>query len=137
MHSKAFRPQILKAEIPFGIIGGSLIGEAGQLAEEAPRFYRGIKEAVASVEDFESNAARGFPPRGAEVRLPKIYSGISVFDSLETARQRLRVVSKVSHIAEVVVKGVGEIEQTLGPGHYTWWVDPAEAVNTVIRVFSK
>lgn len=99
------------------------------------KYYRGIQGPEPTPDDFMSNSALGNPPRGAELKHPELHEGISVFDTLETATERLQVVKKVTHIAEVDPQGVGTLEKTLGPGHYTWWVDPQAAVQTVINVY--
>lgn len=84
----------------------------------------------------EIAAALGRKPFGLELQRPDIHQGISIFDDAEVAGEKLLRAKSIDFLAELdVPEDLGMIEKTGGPSHYTWWVDPAKAVQTVVRVF--
>lgn len=98
--------------------------------------YRGIEGPVPEPTDFMSFEARGRPNRRNVD--PEIWRGISVFDDLQTAKERTAKARSISHFAVLGIRpGVGVLKKTFGPHHYTWWVDPLEAMGTVTGVIPR
>jgi len=97
------------------------------------KLYRIITESTPEA-NFLSNAAKGLRPRRPEVADPRLYKGVSMFDTLEGAASRVPILEKHGHavrgIAEVVPGPELTIEKTLGTGHYTVTGSVADTVQS-------
>ena len=101
-------------------------------------FHRTVQADPPTVEDFQSNKAKGWPPRGAEVDDPALWDGISVMDTLERARKRARHFPQ--HGAFIAVLRIPPdapitAARTLRtPGHYTLHGAPSDLLACVAKV---
>jgi hypothetical protein len=91
-------------------------------------FYRLVRESPPTVQDFLSNAAQGRTLASSDAELQRRWEGISVFDSLERARQHARRRPELGRfIAELwVTEGMAVDYERTGNtrGHYTLWGEP-------------
>lgn len=85
-------------------------------------FYRTVKTDPPSRESLTSNKALGRPPRGAEIRDPSLWDGLSVMDTLELALERAReypmhgaYVAELTFSDDILIVA----KKTGGRGHYT------------------
>jgi len=99
-------------------------GSGGDAPPTPKKLYRIITEATPE-ENLLSNAAKGAPPRGPEVKDPSIHTGLSMFDSLDAAAAKIHV---LRDRGGRTVLGIGEftpgpgvhVKKTLrDPSHYT------------------
>lgn len=102
--------------------------------------YRVVHSDPATLRDFTSNLALGFPLRTDTVEARRLWSGISVFDSETRARRvALRYPTLGSFIAVLHVPETAamQIERTTTTrGHYTLWGEPADLLACVIQIVS-
>lgn len=104
-------------------------------------FYRIVHRSTPSglaVDDFLSDAARGFAPPLDPVRA-RLHDGISVFNTEQQARNKAHDFPFLgSHIAAIQVEDDGpvRVERTLrgSPGHHTLWGDPEHIRSHVVSV---
>lgn len=78
---------------------------------------------------LRSHYELGRPPRGPENRAAVIHMAISMFDSVDVARQLARRVPKLGgHIATIDLRpGLGIcVAKTGGPAHWSVWGRPAQ-----------
>ncbi len=98
-------------------------------------FYRIVLTDPPTVADFESRQAKGLPPRGAELRRPELYRGLSLYatevQAGETARRFPALGNFIAAVA-IPVNGPFRVEQTLRPGHYTLWGEPEDLLAAVV-----
>ena len=100
-------------------------------------FYRVVKTAPPKLEDFLSNTAKGWPPRGVEIARPELWEGLSVYDSEANARRKARQVPVIgSHIAKVELPAETSFkyEKTGGRGHYTLWAEAQTLLDNVVEI---
>ncbi|MFT3841801.1 MAG: RHS repeat-associated core domain-containing protein [Myxococcaceae bacterium] len=107
-----------EAALAAGTAGGG--GGAGETV-----LYRLITEEEPAA-NFLSNAAKGLAARGPELKNPAIHRGISTFNSLEKAVEKIPVLERGGHtvygVAELRIPASAidvSVAKTLGPGHYT------------------
>ena len=73
--------------------------------------YRVVRSFPPSVDDFLSNQAKGLPPRGPEVSMPELHSGISMFHTVagaQGAARRMRSGAGKTSGDQGRPRGVGE-----------------------------
>lgn len=106
----------------------------------------------ALIKDFLSEAARGKPARGRSAALPGHMDGMSVFRTLDLARQRWQDIAALArrrhptepvkigeHIARLSLRGGnGFAYEDLGhpDGHITLWGTPAGLADAVVEIVS-
>ncbi len=101
-------------------------------------FHRTVQTDPPTVDDFASNRAKGWPPRGAEVGDPGLWDGISAMDTLERARKRARQFPQhgtfiaVLHIPPDAPITAARTLRT--PGHYTLHGAAADLLACVAEV---
>jgi len=88
--------------------------------------YRIVADVQPTADDFRSNRDKGFPPRGAEIDDPALWSGWSVFDRRDEAESRARryglgAYLAVMRIPDAWTSDPSRFRKTLGPHHYTVW----------------
>src|SRR5437764_1395720 len=96
--------------------------------ETAAVFYRIVPTDSPTLTDFLSHAARGLPPPSQSPEVVRLWSGISVFDSLDLSRGNAAIFPRLGRfIATLVIPLDSAIlyEKTRGAGHYTLWGEPA------------
>jgi len=93
----------------------------------AQTLYRVVRSFPPSVDDFLSNQAKGLPPRGPEVSMPELHSGISMFHTVAGAQGAARRMRSPGLICEVAFPEGAPVRMrpTLGYEHYTVWGDAA------------
>jgi hypothetical protein len=101
---------------------------------------------VAALEpSFYSNQRKGKRPKGREVRCPEIWGSLSVYKSLQGARDLYRVIAKRQrgavrigeHVAELRLEGgVGFVyeEQNRADGHVSLWGEPLDLAARVVDI---
>ena len=108
------------------------------MAEGAAQvLYRIVQTDPPTFTDFLSNAAQGLEPRGAALRQPELWSGLSMFGSVELAYARARRFPRLGqYVATVRILDEESVvsRQTLGEGHYTVWGEPKALLGAVIKV---
>ena len=100
-------------------------------------FYRIVRTDPPSIDDMRSYLELGVALRRDDPESRRLASGISLFDSLERARQQARRKPWLGNafIAEMeITVGRFLIEQTAGSGHYTAWGNPGDMLEYVRRV---
>ncbi|MGH2583601.1 MAG: hypothetical protein ACRDJE_01660 [Dehalococcoidia bacterium] len=101
-------------------------------------FYRIIKAEEATMEDFLSHKARGIPLRKDTSELRRSWEGVSVYDTLDTAREIVRRFPRIGRFIAVLEIAEGDLvryEQTGDdPNHYDLWGDPRDMLRAVVRV---
>jgi hypothetical protein len=97
-------------------------------------FYRIVKADPPTRRDFTSRREKGLPPRGPELTRPQLWSGISVFDTPERARDVVRRTRMRGLLARLEIPDDAPIRlrKTLGSGHYTLWGDPEQLLGYVV-----
>ncbi len=100
----------------------------GRPARTGRTFYRLVGRCPPSLADFESDAERGRQPRDEQLADPRLYRGVSVWNTrlqaepvARAARERgwTRIGRSVAALA-IPSRWVGvEIHKTRGPGHLT------------------
>jgi hypothetical protein len=99
--------------------------------------YRIVITNPPTLDDMRSYQELGIPLRGDSPDVRRLASGISLFDSLDRARQQARRKPWLGQafIAELEIPaGRIQIEKTGGAGHYTAWADPDAMLEFVRRV---
>lgn len=87
--------------------------------------YRIVQDASPLPRDFTSNLAKCLPMRGAEAKEPLLWSGLSMFDTVDAAeRNAQRYKGRIGRfLAQLQLPPEGDarvlIRQTLRPGHFT------------------
>jgi hypothetical protein len=90
------------------------------------------------LEDFASDAAKGFPPPADPVRA-RLHDGISVFNTERQARNKAHDFPFLGgFIATIALEDSApmRVERTLrgSPGHHTLWGDPMDIRARVVSV---
>ena len=103
----------------------------------------------ALAEDMKSNAAKGKPPSGREVRQPAVHRGLSVYKSHNQAaalRRRIadRLIARGSnqpvrigdYVARLVLSGpgIGYEDRDEPDGHLTIWGEPSRLAGAVADI---
>jgi hypothetical protein len=101
--------------------------------------YRVVRADPPTVADFRSHEARGRPvPPGAPEESRRLWSGISVYDTEERARQTARDYPRLgAYIAELDIPEGGTVRAqrtTKSLGHYTLWGDAVAMLACVVAV---
>jgi hypothetical protein len=94
----------------------------------APRvFYRIVRSDTPTDDDFRSFAALG-RPRPPSVQPPRLWEGISVYDTEERAGRMAQNRPRIgAYIARLDIPPDAQIEAARTrptPGHHTLWADP-------------
>jgi hypothetical protein len=101
-------------------------------------FYRVTRSNPPTLRDFQSNVEKRRRPPDYDPDTLRLWAGISVFDDLERARDRARLLPAMgSFVATMRVPAAGSIhyEQTgTDRHHFTVWGDPAALLVTVERI---
>jgi hypothetical protein len=105
-----------------------------------PTFYRIVKSNPPMLADFLSQRSLGRPLRRDTPEMRRSWEGVSVYDTLEAARETaLRYPRIGEFIAEVQIPDNGPVgfEQTLAdPHHYHMHGEPSDMLAMVFRVVS-
>lgn len=90
-------------------------------------FYRFVGSNPPKLRDFQSNQEKGLPRRGPERDNPRLWSGVSVWNSPEPIRALAIRHGWRGYIARLEIPDdpAITIEQTFSPGHYTAWAPAA------------
>lgn len=100
--------------------------------------YRIVRTAVPDVDDFRSNAEKGLAPRFPGPEVLRLWSGISLFDSLDRARQMCRRAPKLGEYIAVLRLPEERLVQfertTASAGHYTAWGRSVDFLHYVVDV---
>jgi hypothetical protein len=99
--------------------------------------YRIVVTNPPTLDDMRSYQDLGVALRNDAPEWRRLASGISLFDSLERAREKARRKPWLGHafIAEMTIPvDQVRIEKTAGPGHYTVWGEPSAMLGFVMRV---
>ena len=101
--------------------------------------YRVVYTTPPTIADFRSHEARGRPvPPGASEGSRRLWSGISVYDTEDRARQTALDYPRLgTFIAEIDIPDEGSIhvERTTNSlGHYTLWGEAATIMARVVAV---
>lgn len=109
------------------------------MGESAGRvFFRIVRTNTPSLWDFTSNEARGTALRDPTPESLRLWSGISVYDTLERAQKlavrrpelgRFVAIVKIADDASVLVERTGN-----RAGHHTVWGDPGDLMSRVVGV---
>lgn len=105
--------------------------------EDFITLYRIVKTDPPTVDDMKSNAAKGSQPRGNDPEVRRLWSGISLFDSIERARRQAGrgPWHGNAYIAELRIPiDTFQLESTRGQGHYTLWGLPHAILSYVTQV---
>lgn len=98
--------------------------------------YRVVKSWPPQRHDLESDQAKHKPPRPAQLRDPRLYAGISVFEAttfIEAIRQRVPLPGVIVEL--VIPDGAPvAVHKTLSPGHWTVIGDPDHLLGCVVRL---
>lgn len=88
--------------------------------------YRVVRTLPPTRQDFRSREAQGLRARPPERRDPRLYAGISVFESLAALEATRRVVPLVGAVVELRIPDGAPVavHKTRGPGHWTLVGDP-------------
>lgn len=110
------------------------------MPERSRRFYRIVSGPNVTLDDVRSNEARGFVPRRPLSRLAtELWSGLSVFDSLEAAQAHgSRSTWLGPYVAEIVIPAAASYRaaRTTGTvGHWTLWADPNLLLGHIAGIF--
>ena len=100
--------------------------------------HRIVLQNPPALEDLVSPAGMGEHPPTGDPRVARLWEGISVFRTMQQARNRaLRSTHLGSYIAvlDLVESGPIQCERTgLTRGHYTVWGDPVALLAAVVNV---
>ena len=101
--------------------------------------YRIVRSNPPTAWDFTSNEAKGrVPRRPLRAHERRLWRGLSVFDTLDSARAAAQQTPTLGDfIAEIAIPSNDEsilIEQTGRIGHYTVWGSPARVLRYVRQV---
>ena len=97
----------------------------------------GPRDAPTFTDALRSHYELDRPPRGPENRAAAIHMALSMFDSLEVARQLAARVPKLGgHIATLELRrGLGIcFAKTGGPAHWSVWSRPAQLAECIATV---
>lgn len=100
-------------------------------------FYRIVVTNPPTLADFTSYAARGRVPLSDDPEILCLWDGLSVFATLAQARRKARGAPYLgAYIAELRLPAdaAARYERTRGPGHFTLWAAPADALAWVDSV---
>ena len=104
----------------------------------ARTFYRIVQTMPPVHIDFTSNQAKGVPLRRDTAQARRLWTGISVFDTEEGAREMARRFPTLGmYIAALAIPGNAPIRverTTAAPGHFTLWGEPDDIIGLVIDV---
>lgn len=107
-------------------------------------------EDPALLEDMRSNASKGRPPRGRELRQPAIHDGLSAYKTCRGAINRRRLVAERlerlgrdepvrigDYVARLELEGpdVGYEDRDEPDGHLTIWASPSRLAGAVAHIF--
>lgn len=103
-----------------------------------PLFYRVTRAGAPTVRDFRSNTAKGRQPPAYDSETLRLWAGVSMFDSLDRARERARHLPGMGrYIATIRIPPDGSVhyERTGNdPHHYTLWGDPLVLLRSVVAI---
>jgi hypothetical protein len=99
--------------------------------------YRIVRSNPPNLLDFTSDEALGKKPRRPQREDPRLYRGISTWDSVETAANRAREYHLGEFIAQLAIstEDAVVIAQTRGSGHYSVEAAPEVLLDLVQAVF--
>ena len=100
-------------------------------------FWRIVRSNPPIVWDFRSNQERRRRPRDTNPETLRLWSGLSVYASMEAARRTARSFPRIgSFLAQVRLENEDDVrvEKTLGPDHFTLWGDADFLLTRVILV---
>jgi hypothetical protein len=93
---------------------------------------------VPTLRDFRSNTAKGRQPPAYDSETLRLWAGLSVFDTLERARERaqhLPALGRFIATIQLPLDGSVHYEQTGNDRHhFTLWADPLVLLRSVIAV---
>jgi hypothetical protein len=104
----------------------------------AQAYFRIVRTNPPTEADFQSDKAKGLPPRNDEPQTLHVWDGISVFRTLRQAQNKVRDYPFLgAFIAQIDVDvDIPEVrvEKTFGRGHFTLWGAPAGLLRLVVTV---
>jgi hypothetical protein len=101
-----------------------------------PVSYRIVRSNPPTAEDFTSPMMLGKPPQRRERQYPGEWAGLSMFDSVESARAMARRFPILGGWIATVQLDPRRIvaRPTFGPGHYTVWGPPSALLDAVVSL---
>jgi hypothetical protein len=113
---------------------------SGKLDQPTRRFSRISQTNLPTRSDFTSHAEKGKRPREKSAEAQRLWTGISVYDTLRRARKTAQLFPHLGLcIAELQIPLHGPIvweRTTRSFGHYTLWGDPDTLVACVTALWS-
>ena len=122
---------------PFCWRGGTHSGGCYTACMARQTFWRIVRSDPPTEQDFQSNEARGRRPPDTSSDVARLWSGLSMYASEDTARATAQAFPRIGTLLAAVQIEDGDpvrVEKTLGHEHYTLWGEAALLLARVVRV---